>query len=156
MLLKQILLGLFIALCVSCANTSAPSPSEDEIATALVQVVAARTQTAEALPSATLTPGPTSTPSLTPLPPFAATGTAEAILTGPHGDGVYLVGSTIAAGVWRSFPEQERFCYWARRKYDGVVLGSHYGPPGGEILIRDTDYEVEFDGCGVWVYMGPR
>lgn len=74
---------------------------------------------------------------------------------------MYLVGVDIAAGVWRAIPaspqlKRDRFCYWARRKYDGIVLGSHYGPEAGEVLIRPGDYEVEFDGCGVWVYMGER
>jgi hypothetical protein len=79
------------------------------------------------------------------------------MLTGPHRDGVYQVGVSIAAGVWRSIPQNtDRFCYWARRKYDGILLGSHYGSAGGDILIRPNDFEVEFDGCGVWVYMGER
>ena len=80
----------------------------------------------------------------------------EVVPTGPHGDGVYQVGVSIATGLWRSIPnpEQDGYCYWARRKYDGILLENHYAPGGSDILIRPTDYEVEFDGCGVWVYMG--
>ena len=74
--------------------------------------------------------------------------TAQALFFGPHGDGVYQVGVTIATGLWRSIPQrQDRYCYWARRKYDGILLGSHYAPGASEVLIRSTDYEVEFDGC---------
>lgn len=81
----------------------------------------------------------------------------EALVTGPHEDGVYLVDVTISSGLWRSIPQQEGgYCYWARRKYDGILLDSHYAPGGSEVLIRPTDYEVEFDGCGTWVYMGER
>jgi hypothetical protein len=76
--------------------------------------------------------------------------------TDPHGDGVYLVGVTIAPGRWRSGPDQEQdgSCYWARRKYDGILLENHYEPGGSEVLILPTDYEVEFDGCGMWDYLG--
>jgi hypothetical protein len=52
--------------------------------------------------------------------------------------------------------ETEHFCYFSRRKYDGIVLGSYYGLPGPDLIIRPGDYEVELDGCGVWVYMGER
>jgi hypothetical protein len=80
----------------------------------------------------------------------------EVVPTGPHGDGVYQVGVSIATGLWRSIPnpEQDGYFYWARRKYDGILLENHYAPGGSDILVRPTDYEVEFDGCGVWVYMG--
>ncbi|MGH2582170.1 MAG: hypothetical protein ACRDFQ_04670 [Anaerolineales bacterium] len=89
-------------------------------------------------------------------PGFSGMATEQAALTGPHFDGVYRVGVEIAAGVWRPFPERASFCYWARRKYDGILLGSFYGLSPGDVLVRESDYEVEFDGCGVWVYMGER
>lgn len=131
--------------------------SEGQIATALVQAAAERTQTAQVDPTPTVTLELSATLTGTTLPAAALTATVQAVLSGSHMDGVYQVGVTIAAGVWRSIPQQQdRFCYWARRKYDGILLGSHYGPSGGEILVRPTDYEVEFDGCGVWVYMGER
>ncbi|MEX1247206.1 MAG: hypothetical protein WEA61_01885 [Anaerolineales bacterium] len=138
--------GLLLAAC------SPAAPGQEDLATAVAELAAPITQTAAALPSSTPNPTATSTPSSPPTP------LAEQIqLTGPHADGVYQVGVSIAPGLWRSIPQhQDRFCYWARRKYDGIILGSHYGPPGGEILIRPADYEVEFDGCGVWVYMGER
>jgi hypothetical protein len=80
----------------------------------------------------------------------------EAQTMRPHGDGVYLVGVTIAPGRWRSTANQDGDCYWARRKYDGILLDNHYGASDTEILISPTDYEVEFDGCGVWVYVRER
>ncbi len=146
-----LLLALLLA---SCASVP---PSEAQIATAVAKLAAQATLTASAAPSATATFGPSPTPTQTPLPPFALAATQQALLTGPHGDGVYQVGVSIATGVWRSIPQNvDRFCYWARRKYDGILLGSHYGDAGGDILIRPEDFEVEFDGCGVWVYMGER
>lgn len=143
---------VFVIFFISACN-SAPLTA-DQIAAAMPTVAAARTQTAEFLPTASATHGPTRTPSLTPLPASALTATADLLQTGPHGDGVYRVGQEIALGIWRSIPQRDGYCYWARRKYDGILLGEYYGPPGGEILIREGDYEVEFDGCGVWVYMG--
>lgn len=118
------------------------------------QVAAARTLTAEAAPSATNTAGPSPTPTLTPLAPAVLTATADSVLTSPHGDGVYQVGVSIAAGTWRAIPQRQGYCYWARRKYDGILLGQHYGPPGGDMVVYETDFEIEFDGCGVFVFMG--
>jgi hypothetical protein len=137
----------------SCTQLS----TESAIQFAILTESAARTQTAAVLPAESSAPGPSPTPSLTALPIAELTATAKAFTTGPHPDGVYQVGVTIAAGLWRSIPQnQDRYCYWARRKYDGIQLGSHYAPGASEVLIRPTDYEVEFDGCGVWVYMGER
>jgi hypothetical protein len=151
MIKSAILLALLLAGC------SSVPPSQGQIAIAVAELAAEATLTASAAPSATATFGPSPTPTQTPFPPHVVEATQQAILTGPHGDGVYQVGVTIAQGVWRSIPQNtDRFCFWARRKYDGIQLGSHYGKAGGDILIRPEDFEVEFDGCGVWVYMGER
>jgi len=147
----KLLISLVLIVLAAC---SSPALTAGEIAAAMPTVAAARTQTAASLPPASATPGPTSTPSLTPLPPFALTATANFVLTGPHGDGVFRVGLEISSGLWRSIPQRDGYCYWARRKYDGILLAEYYGPPGEEILIREGDYEVEFDGCGMFVFMG--
>jgi hypothetical protein len=146
------LLGLVLMLSACVSEISA-----GDIAAALPTVAAARTQTAietgvagQLAPSATMA----GTATATSLPPAAGTATAEFELTGPHGNGVYQVGVGIAPGVWRAIPQRDGFCYWARRKYDGILLGEYYGPPGIEMRVRETDFEVEFDGCGVFVYMG--
>ncbi len=133
---------------------SSPALTADQIAAALPTAAAAFTQTAEALPTSTATADPSNTPTITPLPAFALTATANFGLHGPHGNGVYQVGVSIAPGTWRAIPDRNSFCYWARRKYDGILLSEHYGPPGGEIFIHETDFEVEFDHCGVFVFMG--
>lgn len=76
-------------------------------------------------------------------------------LTRPRGDGVFQVGVHIAHGAWRATPlaAGDR-CFWARRKYDGIQLGSYYGQDAGVIQIQPGDYEVEFVGCGTWEYLG--
>ena len=138
-------------------SSCAPQASDAALDTAIAAEAATRTQTAAVLPSDTATASPSPTPAATSRPAAVLSATAQALATGPHEDGVYLVGVTISEGLWRSIPQQQdRYCYWARRKYDGILLGSHYAPGGSEVLIRPTDYEVEFDGCGVWVYMGER
>jgi hypothetical protein len=146
--------ALFIGTFWLAACAVSPSASPGEVATAIAVEAASRTQTAAASPSATATSRETSTPRATTAASAALTATADFMLSGPHSDGVYRVGIDIAIGTWRSIPNQQRYCYWARRKYDGIVLGSHYGPPGGEMHVHEGDYEIEFDGCGVWVYMG--
>jgi hypothetical protein len=152
MRLVAALTAIFVLL-TSCS----PLTTESAIQLAILTEAAARTQTSVALPAESSTPGPSQTQSITTLPIAALTATVQAFATGPHPDGVYQVGVTIAPGLWRSIPQnQDRYCYWARRKYDGIQLGSHYAPGASEVLIRPTDYEVEFDGCGIWVYMGER
>lgn len=144
---------LVIFLIASCT----PLPTDAALDTAIATEAAARTQTAAALPGDAATVDPSPTPSVTSAPVAVLTATANAYAIGPHGDGVYLVDVTIASGLWRSIPQQQdRYCYWARRKYDGIILGSHYAPGDAEVLVRPTDYEIEFDGCGMWVYMGER
>lgn len=143
-----------LALLAACGGAQGAGFTEAELATAMAEVAAEFTETAEAEP--TSTPAPTET---APAAGSART-TPELSPTGPHGDGMYVVGVEIAPGLWRSIRtpdmDTERFCYFSRRKYDGVLLGSYYGLPGPNLLIRPGDYEVEMDGCGMWVYMGER
>lgn len=143
-----------VALALALTACGPARLTAEQIASALPQVAAARTLTAESMPSATHTAGASPTPSATPLAPTALTATADYALTGPHGDGVYQVGISIAPGTWRAIAQRDGYCYWARRKYDGILLGQYYGPPGVDMVVRETDFEIEFDGCGVFVFMG--
>jgi hypothetical protein len=148
---------LHFAFLLFIASCSPPALSAEEIAAALPTVAAERTlaaiETGVAAQSGG-TPASAGTPTATGLPPAVLTATAEFQLTGPHGDGVYQVGVSIAPGIWRAIPQRDGYCYWARRKYDGILLGVYYGPPVIEMRVRDTDFEIEFDGCGVFVFMG--
>lgn len=151
---KFILCLILVSLTVlsACSDTEPQRFSAEELATALVEVAAERTQAAQ-LPENE--PQPWLSPSAQ-TEKSVSTEEAPASQTDPHGDGIYLVGVDIAPGLWRSISSESGFCYWARRKYDGIILSSYYGLPETELLIRVSDYEVELDGCGVWVYMGPR
>lgn len=116
--------------------------------------------------TATFTPSPigtatdtlTATVSPTQTATSDSTGTAEAEefarLTRIRSSGFYLVGVDIAPGSWRSTAGHDS-CYWARYNKSGDILDNHFGLSGGTIFIRATDFEIEFDGCGNWTYLGP-
>jgi seryl-tRNA synthetase len=74
-------------------------------------------------------------------------------LTESKGDGFYTVGDEIAAGRWRSTGTGDG-CYWARYDSNQDILDNHFGNAGGSMTIRSSDYEVEFDDCGTWEYLG--
>lgn len=71
----------------------------------------------------------------------------------PKGDGFYTVGVEIAAGRWESTGDSND-CYWARLDGRQNILNNHFGNAGGSITISPSDYEVQFDGCGTWEYVG--
>lgn len=108
-------------------------------------------------PTPTETPTPTPTPLPTNTPNLALTGTAEAMgdLVAPKGDGFYLIGVDIAPGKWESTGSGSG-CYWARRNKDQDTIDNHFGLAGGTVTLLATDYEVEFDGCGRWIYVENR
>lgn len=109
-------------------------------------------------PPPTNTPLPTDTPTLTPpptaTPDLSQTATVEAlgVLGAPKGNGFYQVGITILPGKWRSNGTGGS-CYWARLNASQGLIDNHFGPAGGTVNILPSDYEVEFDGCGSWVYV---
>ena len=100
------------------------------------------------------TPTPTDTPPPTTTPNLAQTATVEAYgaLAAPKGDGFYLVGVDILPGKWHSTGTNDG-CYWARYDANQELLGNHFGIAGGTVNVRPTDYEIEFDDCGVWEYV---
>ena len=59
----------------------------------------------------------------------------------------------IAAGRWRSAGSGDD-CYWARLNQNQDAIDNHYGLAGGTVTIRASDYEVTFEGCGTWEYLG--
>lgn len=112
--------------------------------------------------TSTTTLTPTGTPDAIQTQEAAAIETAVAIayesLTSPKVDGVYRVGVEIARGEWQSHVEGDdegQRCYWVRRKYDAIAREEFLGEPGGRVNIQVGDYEVEFQGCGVWEYIEP-
>lgn len=72
----------------------------------------------------------------------------------PKGDGFYTVGVEIAPGRWQSTGTADD-CYWARLTSTNDILDNHFGTAGGTVNIGTNDYEVVFEDCGTWEYLGP-
>ncbi len=140
---------------------------EVEVARVVVSVVTATfsptpilsltpTSTPTVTPTPSNTPTPTNTPTQTPTPNVAQTATAQAFaqLTRSRGSGFYLVDVDIAPGLWRSNGSNDD-CYWARYNRNNDVIDNHFGRAGGAMRIFPSDFQVEFDDCGTWEYLGP-
>ena len=86
---------------------------------------------------------------------MAQTATAEAWarLIEPKGDGFYLINIDIAPGIWRSTGTGDS-CYWAVTDRTGDIIDNHFGMAGGTAYIPATGFQVEFDDCGIWEYLG--
>lgn len=72
--------------------------------------------------------------------------------TDSRNDGIYIVGKSIAPGLWRSRGVQSD-CYWARYNSQNDLLDNHFGVAGGTVNIRSSDLQVEFRDCGSWKYV---
>jgi hypothetical protein len=116
-------------------------------------------------PSATQPPAsatPRSTASLSPFEAGYATQTQAARnasgLYDPKGDGTYLLGKQMARGEWLTdaIPlDPSSDCYVIARHADGIILQVYSGPALPiSIYFDDYDYEVSFENCGTWTYLG--
>jgi hypothetical protein len=135
-------------------RTAAPRPTATPSVppSATVPAPPSATPTETVPPSATLPPTPVPTDTATPDQALTATAAAYGHLTAPKGNGFYTVGVEILPGKWHSTGRGDS-CYWARLDSAQNILGNHFGSAGGTVTIRPDDYEVEFDGCGTWVYV---
>jgi len=179
------LAAVVVALCGACsAGPAAPTPDIGAINTAALETVwaqatraaqgagVAATETARVLIASesqtadarmlnatqtqviyglqTLAAQPTSPPSETPSP----TETLEPSLTADRGDGYFLIGQEIAAGVWRN-EGTGTDCTWEVTAKTGRVIGAHTGLAGGTAYVPVGGFQVRFEGCGTWSYLGP-
>jgi hypothetical protein len=139
--------------------TYTPFPTYTNVPTVAIEitriVMVTPTHTATPLYTPTITSTPTVTPTRTPTPNVAQTATASAWarLISPKGDGFYLINIDIAPGIWRSTGTEDG-CYWAVTDRYGNIIDNHYGMSGGTAYIPPTGYQVEFDDCGIWEYLG--
>ena len=75
--------------------------------------------------------------------------------TEQKGDGFYTVNVEIAPGRWQSTDSGDA-CYWSRLTGTQDILDNHFGLAGGTVTVRSTDYEIVFDDCGMWEYLGSQ
>ncbi len=71
----------------------------------------------------------------------------------PKGDGFYTVGIEIVPGLWRSTGTGDG-CFYARLDAFQETIANHYGNSGVTVIIDSGDYEVAFQDCGNWEYLG--
>ena len=151
--LLSALLALFIL--TACA----PSAQSIQTAVAETQTTWTKVPTQTAYP--TYTPPPTVyvtkivivTPTFTATPEFTPTATLDPLFQ-PKGDGFYLVGVDIAPGIWRSTGTGSK-CYWEVTEKNGDIVDNNFGMSGGTAYIPASAFQVQFEKCGDWVYMGP-
>ena len=151
--LLSALLALFIL--TACA------PSAQSVQTAIAQTQTAWTKVPTQTARPTYTPPPTVyvtkvvivTATFTATPEFTPSATLDPLFQ-PKGDGFYLVGVDIAPGVWRSTGTGTK-CYWEVTEKNGDIVDNNFGMSGGTAYIPPTAFQVQFEKCGDWVYMGP-
>ncbi|HRF71764.1 MAG TPA: hypothetical protein PL117_03250 [Accumulibacter sp.] len=141
-----------------------PRPTYTPAPTIAIEVVVEVTRLVEI--TQTFTPTPLYTPTITPTatdtqPPTntpdktqTALAQVEARLRNPKGDGFYLVGVDIAAGIWRSTGTEDD-CYWAVTDRTGDILDNHFGMAGGTAYVSASAFQVQFEDCGRWEFVSP-
>ena len=112
--------------------------------------------------SACGSPASNTTPVTTPAPvtspaPTTTVATAQTITSTPgivsnFGDGTYIVGTSIAPGIYLS--QGGPSCYWGRIGLDsnGKAVVLAMGIPTGPVMVTilPTDAGFTTAGCGVW------
>ena len=87
-------------------------------------------------------------PPSSPVVAVAAIGKPEPL----SADGMYVVGTDIAPGTYRTKTATDG-CYWARlRGFSGVgdIIANNYGDGWQIVTIAPTDKAFEVSGCGAW------
>ena len=77
-------------------------------------------------------------------------------LTAPFQDGMYIVGTDIAPGIWRA-PGGDG-CYWARLAgFSGRladIIANDFEPANATVQISPGDKGFETNECGTWTKIG--
>ena len=128
---------------------------EVEVTRVSIRMVTPRfTATPKNTPTITLTPANILTATATPNLAQTATVQAREQMTSNKGNGFYLVNVDIAPGLWRSHGTRDD-CYWSLNTKTGDIIDNHFGMSGGTVYIGSHVFQVEFNDCGSWEYMGP-
>jgi hypothetical protein len=112
-----------------------------------------------ALPGATTatTPAAPATTEAAPPPPAPPAGPKTTI----DGDGIFLVGTDIVPGQYRTkVPADSVNCYWQRSKdttgsFQSIISNGNSGPNTPVVVtIASTDKAFKAQGCGTWAKVG--
>ena len=160
--LVAVLVLLIVTISVATA-TDGGSPSEDELAEKVAQVIA-RTPKPEPTILVTQLPAPSpivrtrvviatatpvSEPTPTPIPEPTSTPTGPSTT---FGDGIHAVGADIAAGTYRNSGREG--CYWARLSgFSGdldEIITNGLGDEQLIVQISPGDVGFESNRCGSW------
>ena len=134
--------------------TYTPPPTVAIEVTRIVLITPTYMPTPLYTPTITPTPTNTATPTNTPNTTQTAQAQLTAKLRANKGDGFYLVNVDIAPGVWRS-TGTDSSCYWATTTKTGDIIDNHFGMAGGTAYVPTTAFQVEFNGCGTWIFLSP-
>lgn len=158
---KAALFILILSLLASCA----PSPERIQQAVAETQAAWTAVPTQTAYPTYTAPPTvfvtklvivtatSTRTPAFTPTITRTPRPTLDPLKQN-KGNGFYLIGVDIAAGVWRSTGSGSS-CYWAVTARNGDIIDNHFGQAGGTAYLPASGFQVQFEDCGAWEYLSP-
>jgi len=127
-------------------NTHTPFPTYTILPTytAIIKIVTP-TYTSTPLYTPTITESPTITSTITNTPDPT---------TKDKRPGIYLVGSEIAPGVWRSLGDSDS-CYWEVTSRTGDIISNHFGMSGGTMFVPTSGFQVTLESdCGNWTYLG--
>ena len=104
--------------------------------------------TTTAAPATTTTAAPATTTTASPSP-------ADGVIPGP---GIWLVGTEVTAGTYRTtVPEDSSNCYWARLSdasgdFDAIIANDNWDAGATvTVTIDASDFAFESGNCGEWV-----
>jgi hypothetical protein len=156
-----VLLLCFVSACATQPETIAETVIVQITATSVPTVEPTQTEVkpteepSKASPTATSEPTPTKEPTATIEPTSTKEPTATEEPETPSSqknDGFYTVGVEIEPGLWEN-QGLGGDCYWAVLDQNQETLKNHYGMSGGSVNIPPDAYEVEFEDCGIWLFV---
>jgi len=78
--------------------------------------------------------------------------------TSSFGDGYYLIGTEVAAGLWRN-SDSSQMCYWERLSGFGWslqdIITNKLSTSIQTVQVKASDLGFHSEDCGVWTYLGP-
>jgi hypothetical protein len=156
---KLFWLPIFALILVSCGKTPTPVIVTSQVTQLVTQLVTVEV-THEIIVTATYS-GPTATftQTLTPAPSATPAPTLDQTKADKR-DGSYMVGTEIAAGIWRSSGGvTDENCALTIKSFSGDLADITYNLPGATIRIPSGEYIVYVGGGSgnkcIWSFLQP-